>query len=95
MYELGAVRTVLSDDESHFHIDVVGYRSPHIQEEVIFIDIPRVLRRIAMSEFFYVQVGDDRAEVSAGKCPDCGFEPYLKTTADSPGDQKIISLPAK
>lgn len=95
MYEIAAIRTVPSDDETHQHIELVGYMSPHIEGEPIFISIPRLLTKIAFGEKFAVRVGDDLAEISAGKCPTCGFEPYLKTSKDAAGTTLLLALPAK
>jgi hypothetical protein len=33
--------------------------------------------------------------VKAGKCPTCGIEPYLVTTADKPDFNQIEELPQK
>lgn len=93
MYEIVAIRTVASDDQSHEHIALVGYRSPHMPDEAIMIPIPRVASRMALGEKF--AVGDDKAEVSAGKCTVCGHEPYLKTAKDTKDHALLLDLPRK
>jgi hypothetical protein len=95
VYEIAAVRTVPSDDASHQHVDLVGYVSPHMPDEPIFISIPRLLGKMALDEKFAVRVGDQMAEVSAAKCPICGFEPALKTSADPEGAARLMALPAR
>lgn len=95
MYEIVAIRTHASDDRSHEHIALVGYRSPHMPDEAIMIAIPRVVSRIALGEAFGVTVGDDKAEVSAGTCASCGHEPYLKTAKDTADRALLLTLPRK
>lgn len=95
MYELVAVRTEPSDDLSHRHIELVGYYSPHLQNEAVMVDVPRIVQKIALGEKFCVTVGDDKAEVQPAACPVCGYQPQLKTTADTKDDSKILDLPEK
>lgn len=93
MYEIVAIRAVLSDDGTHPHIELVGYLSPHTPGEPITIPVPRVTSRIAFGEKFFVTADGERAEVSAGKCEVCGHEPHLKTAADSDGRNRLLELP--
>lgn len=93
MYQITKVRTEPSPDGSHLHIGLVGYSSAHIVE-VITVPPARVLQQIALGESFSLDLNGEKADVSAGACEVCGFEPYLKTSADTPGDNKILSLPS-
>ena len=95
MFELTAIRLVWSDDMSHQHIDVVGYNSLHMPGEAIMIPPLRVIQRTMLGEKFWVDVNGEKAEVSGAPCPVCGFEPQLKTSLDSPDDQKLFRLPAE
>ena len=71
-YEIKSVRLAPSDDDSHLHIDLIGYDSPHVEGEEIMIPIARALQKMAFSEKFHVMVDGEPAEVKAGKCPTCG-----------------------
>ncbi|MFA5889982.1 MAG: hypothetical protein WDA27_03350 [Actinomycetota bacterium] len=95
MLEIAAVRLVAADDQTHHHIDLVGYLSPHLPDEPIMIDIPRVAQRIALGEKFVAVVDGEQAEVSVGKCARCGHEPYLRTTADTGENERLLDLPPK
>jgi hypothetical protein len=94
-YEIKAVRLESSDDDSHMHIELVGYLSPHLETEVILIPIPRAIQKMAFAEKFHVMVNGEPAEVKAGKCHVCGFEPYLVTSADTGEVNYIEELPQK
>ena len=94
-YEIKAVRLEPSDDDSHMHIELIGYLSPHLETEEILIPIPRAIQKMAFAEKFHVMVNGEPAEVKAGKCHICGFEPYLVTTADSEGVNQIEELAQK
>jgi hypothetical protein len=95
LYEITAVRLKPADDGEHMHVDLVGYDSPHIPGEQILIPVERVIQRMALGEKFGVRTGngDEVAEVQPAKCPLCGHEPYLKTTADTPDRQLLLELP--
>lgn len=92
-YEVKAVRLVPSEDQSHMHIELVGYESAHMPGEQITIEIPRVIQKMAFEEKFHVMAGGERAEVKAGKCPVCSHEPYLVTDKDSADRQILFTLP--
>ena len=94
-YEIKSVRLAPSDDDSHLHIDLIGYDSPHVEGEEIMIPIARALQKMAFSEKFHVMVNGEPAEVKQGKCQTCGIEPYLVTTADTPEFNRIEELPQK
>ncbi|MGZ4211225.1 MAG: hypothetical protein ACXVQX_11600 [Actinomycetota bacterium] len=94
-YEITAVRLEPSDDDSHMHIELIGYQSPHVGGEEIMIPIPRALQKMAFTEKFHVMVDGQPAEVKAGKCATCGFEPYLLTSADVGELNQIEELPQK
>lgn len=95
MFTINAVRTQPSDDLTHMHVESVGFESGHMPGESIFISASRLLGRQAFGERFVVDVDGSPADVVAGKCPVCGYEPYLKTSADSAGDEKLLALPTK
>ena len=40
-YEIKSVRLAPSDDDSHLHIELIGYASPHVEGEEIMIPIAR------------------------------------------------------
>ena len=91
-YEITAVRLVPSDDQSHMHVELVGYQSAHTPGEEITITIPRVLQKMAFDEQFYVTVDGEQASVKEGTCPVCGHEPYLVTAADGGKRQRLLEL---
>jgi hypothetical protein len=93
-YEIKAVRLMPTDDDSHMHIELIGYLSTHLEEEIL-IPIERALQKMAFDERFHVMVDRQPAEVKAGKCATCGFEPYLVTSADSGEINQIEELSQK
>ena len=94
MYELSRIRTkVIGPD--HEHIELVGYRSPHIDQEPIMITPERLATRIALGEAFGVRVGDDLAEVKPATCPICGESGHLKSAKDTKDFQHLLALPQK
>jgi len=94
-YEITAVRLTPSDDESHLHIELIGYLSPHVATEEIMISIPRALQKVAFAEKFHITVDGQTVEVKEGKCATCGFAPYLVTAADEGELNHIEELPQK
>jgi len=94
-YEIKSVRLEPWVDDSHLHIELIGYASPHVEGEEIMIDIPRALQKMAFDEKFHVVVDGESVEVQRGKCATCGFEPYLVTPADKPDFNQIEELPQK
>jgi hypothetical protein len=94
-YEIKAVRLTPSDDDSHLHIELIGYLSMHLETEEILISVPRAIQKMAFAEKFHVMVNGEPAEVKAGKCHVCGFEPYLVTSADTEDINYIEELPQK
>ena len=93
MFEVTTVRTEPSDDLSHEHVALVGYASPHLPNDTIFISIERVLERQAFGERFAEIVDGAPADLEPGTCPICGFEPHIKTAADTATEQKLLQLP--
>jgi hypothetical protein len=94
MPEVVARRMELADDGRHEHVALVGYHSDHLTSgEPITIDVGRVLSKTATGERFFVKTADGEAEIVAGKCPVCGHEPYLRTSADAEGEEKLLVLP--
>jgi hypothetical protein len=94
-YEIKAVRLEPADDDSHMHIELVGYLSPHLEAEEILIPISRAIQKMAFAEKFHVMVNGEPAEVKPGKCHVCGFEPYLVTSADTDDINQIEELAQK
>ena len=94
-YEIKSVRLVPWVDDSHLHIELIGYSSPHVEGEEIMIDIPRALQKMAFDEKFHVVVDGESVGVQRGTCATCGFEPYLVTHADKPDFNQIEELPQK
>ena len=94
-YEIKSVRLIPWTDDSHLHIELIGYASPHVEGEEIMIDIPRALQKMSFDEKFHVTVEGAPVEVQRGKCATCGFEPYLVTPADKPDYNQIEELPQK
>ena len=92
-YKITAVRTELSDDASHEHVDLVGYESPHTPGEPILVPISRIATQIAFGETYYADVDGERAEVAVAKCPVCGHEPGVKTSKDSSDRRALLELP--
>jgi hypothetical protein len=90
--EIVAVRTKESDDRSHFHADLVGYQSTHINTEPIMISIDRAFE-LMLYERFWITAPDGQSDVVKGKCSVCGHEPYLRTAADGENEEKILALP--
>ena len=94
-YEIKSVRLIPWVDDSHLHIELIGYDSPHVVGEEIMIPIPRALQKMAFDEKFHVMVDGEPVEVKPGRCSTCGFEPYLVTPADKPDYNQIEELPQK
>jgi len=92
-YKITAVRTELSDDASHEHVDLVGYESPHTPGEPILVPISSIATKIAFGESYYVEVDGERADVQVAKCDLCGFDPHLKTSKDSGDRRALLELP--
>jgi len=92
-YEITDVRVEPAGSAGHFHVVLIGYESPHTPGEPITIPIERAIEKMAFGERFHVTIGDERAEVKAGKCPVCGDEPYLVTDKDQANDQVMLRLP--
>lgn len=80
-------------DADHDHIELIGYFSPHIEYEPIMLAVNRTLERIEHGERFYLKDGDAETDLVAGKCTVCGHEPYLRTAADAPDEEKLQALP--
>lgn len=89
MYEIAAVRIERSADQSHEHVVLIGYNSPHIEGEQILIPIARVLQRQALGETFYLKVDGEMADISASSCDICG-QATLAATKGS-----LLDLPRK
>lgn len=89
MYEIAAVRTERSDDQTHEHVVLVGYNSPHIEGEQILIPIARVPQRQALGEDFGLRVGDEMVPLTVGTCDICGHT--IANTAKG----SLLDLPRK
>lgn len=90
MYEIAAVRTQRSDDQTHEHVALVGYNSPHIEGEQIWIPVARILQRQALGDTFAIRIDDEMVDVAGASCEICGFGPILKPTKGS-----LLDLPRK
>ena len=95
MPEIIAVTIARSDDRTHDHIALAGYRPGHITSgEAITFPVERLIQTQWLGERFFIKVQDGtEAEVLAGKCPVCGLEPYFRTAADKGDEQRLMSLP--
>ncbi|MGH2792808.1 MAG: hypothetical protein ACRDKG_00740 [Actinomycetota bacterium] len=95
MPEIIAVNTKRSDDGTHDHVVLVGYYPGHITSgETITIPVERLIQKQWLGERFFIKLEDGtEAEVTAGKCPHCGLEPYFRTAADKGDEQRLLSLP--
>lgn len=89
MYEIAAIRTERAADQTHEHITLVGYNSPHIEGEQILIPIARVPQRQALGEDFGLRVGDETVSITIGACDVCGH-PVPKCAKGS-----LLDLPRK
>ena len=92
MPEIVAVRTIESDDRTHFHVDLAGYQSTHINAEPIMISIDRAID-LMLTERFWITTPEGQSDVAKGKCSVCGHEPYLRTAADGENEEKLLALP--
>lgn len=92
MYEITKIRAVPSDDDSHMHVEQVGYISGHMPGEAILISIPRAIQKIAFGEAFCITIDGEQVPVTPGKCALCGHEPYLSTPADKGKDSVLLGL---
>lgn len=92
MYEITTIRAVPSDDDSHMHVEQVGYISGHMPGEAILIPIPRAIQKLSFGEAFSVTVDGEQVPVTPGKCGICGIEPYLVCTADQGGASILLTL---
>lgn len=92
-YPITRVRKVTAEDGAHEHVDLVGYLSPHTPFEPVMVPIPRILDNIALGEAYMIERDGEQIPVTEGKCPVCGFEPYLKTEKDPAGGSLLNELP--
>ena len=92
-YEISSVRLTPSDDQSHLHVELIGYDSPHTPGEPIMIGIRRALEKMAFDEKFHITVDGEHADVTEGKCFVCGFAPYLVTSKDDANNNRLLDLP--
>ena len=94
MPEIIARKLDLAEDRTHDHVILVGYNSKHLGSgEPITIDVDRLTQLTWTGERFFITTTDGDADVVAGKCPVCGLQPYLRTSADDGDEQKLMALP--
>lgn len=93
MYEITTIRSEPAD-QTHDHVVLVGYLSPHI-EEPIMIDADRIAMRIALGDTFGVRMGDELVPVIPGPCPVCGAPDQLRSAKDSKQIQSLLTLPRR
>jgi len=93
--QVTTVHTQASDDGTHEHVELVGYYAVHLPpDESITIPIERLIHKTWLGERFWITLPDGtEADVIEGKCPDCGLDPYFRTSADTGDEQKLLSLP--
>ena len=91
MPEIVVVRLIESDDQSHFHVDLVGYHTDHITTEPIMIATERAIS-LMLYERLWIKTPDGEADLVSGKCSVCGHEPYLRTTSDAENEEKLQTL---
>ena len=92
-YEITAVRLEPSDDQSHTHVALIGYESLHTPGEPILIPPARALQKMALAEKFHIGSGEGARPVKEGKCPVCGYAPYLVVEGDAGDTQTLLTLP--
>jgi len=90
--EIVRVRLVETDDQSHFHVDLVGYHSDHIETEPIMISTERAISTM-LYERFWMTIASGETDLISGKCSVCGHEPYLRTAADGEKEEHLLDLP--
>ncbi len=92
MPEIVRIRLMESDDQSHFHVDLVGYHTDHIATEPIMISTERAISKMLYTRF-WISTPEGEADLVSGKCSVCGHEPYLRTASDGEKEEKLQSLP--
>jgi hypothetical protein len=90
--EVVAVRKKESDDLTHYHVDLIGYRSEHIATEPIMISIERA-QSLMLYDRLWIATPEGESDIVKGKCSVCGHEPYLRTAADAEDEEKLLALP--
>jgi hypothetical protein len=91
--EVVAVRKEESDDRTHFHVDLIGYASPHISSgEPIMISVERAIS-LMLYERLWIKTPEGESDLVKGKCSVCGHEPYVRTAADAEDEEKLLALP--
>ncbi|MCI0347289.1 MAG: hypothetical protein L0221_17895 [Chloroflexi bacterium] len=95
MPQVTTVKTEASDDGSHEHVVLAGYYAVHLPpDESITIPVERLIHKAWLGERHWIDLADgSQADVTAGKCPVCGLEPYFRTSADTGDEQKLLALP--
>jgi len=91
--EIVRVRLKETDDGSHFHVDLVGYHTDHIETEPIMISIERAISKMLYTRFWMKTAAGEENELISGKCSVCGHEPYLRTAADGEKEEHLLDLP--
>jgi len=91
--EIVVVRLQETDDQSHYHVDLVGYHTDHIEGEPIMIATERAISKMLYTRFWMKTVSGDETELISGKCSVCGHEPYLRTAADGEKEEHLLDLP--
>lgn len=92
MYEITTVRTTVLAP-GHEHIDLVGFVSPHLEQEALMITPSRVASRMALGDTFAIKIGDEMIEVKPAPCPVCAEAGHLKTGKDTKELQHLLALP--
>ena len=93
MPEVVRVRLKETDDQSHYHVDLVGYESEHIEGEPIMVATERVIEKMLYNRFWMKTLAGEETDLVSGKCSVCGHEPYLRTAADGELEEHLLDLP--
>ena len=93
MPEIVAVRLKDTDDQTHVHVDLVGYETDHIATEPIMITTERAISLMLYERLWMKTTTGEETDLTSGKCSVCGHEPYLRTAADGEHEEHLLDLP--
>ena len=90
LFRVTGVRTEPSANETHDHVAAVrqGSNPQLIKRAMIVADL-----RDPAGDRYYVETGDQQADVVIAECPICSFSDYLRTTADRTTADLLLGLP--
>lgn len=87
-FQIVAVRTDWSTDSSHEHISEVKTSGGSIWSRATVVKDIR-----EGGDSYYTEVDGSKADVIVVECPNCTFDDYIRTTADSTTADNLLSLP--